>query len=504
MNLKDDALMVLLLMLIVKSAFSQSTAPIEARLLNQSTSGQTIIFNLGEHDNVRAGDFAIVLKKVRGNNVRDLRVVPAARARVVKVNTDSSVWILYKLIDPKLMKKGDKYLVMTETQALRGRLIPSVQETTIISSKNESKEVTKSAIVHDRNRIAKLADKYGGAANLHGPEERSDKTFDLLTVEEWEKNKGDAYRTALYRSPDREEFRRQFRLETFEKLVTGYLKKVNDPDFSYDAFYEEQMRDNFSNEFRKSSAMQTEYKNFLADQQLSRSADAKLYRSILEKGESWSEDFSDEELRDRLQGVSVLQENDRRLFISSKPNRYMLNFDYGKHFTDSQESEDAVTKRTQRFTVGANFELVPFLRHPKLERFTLDIGGRVNKNAFEYGGTNAHYNEVSGSLGANWYPLYAPYTVQAPVLFLGTYIRTGTANAMGVRSNEKANYTVYSFPGFRGGLKYMIKSNFGLRIAVSMETLNMDQYESSEVNGALPASTKLVEGKADVGLILAF
>ena len=123
-----------------------------------------------------------------------------------------------------------------------------------MSPKSESVDLAKSALKNDQDRLAKLDQKYANGANLHGAEERSDKDFELLNLEAWEKNKGDRFQTALYRSPDRESFRRRFRLETFENLVTSYLKKVNAPDFNYEAFYEEQMRDNFSNDFRKASA----------------------------------------------------------------------------------------------------------------------------------------------------------------------------------------------------------------------------------------------------------
>ena len=164
--------------------------------------------------------------------------------------------------------------------------------------------------------------------------------------------------------------------------------------------------------------LQTEYKDFVANRAQQKSVDAKLYRSILEKGESWSENFSDEELRERLHGVSVLQENDRRLKIASKPNRYMVNLDYGVHLTNDQTSDDPATQRDNRYTVGGLFEFVPFLHHETLERFSIEGGVRMDRNAFENNGTNLPYNETSLSLGANWYPLYASYVISTS-LFSG-------------------------------------------------------------------------------------
>ena len=63
----------------------------EARLLNQSTSGQTVVFNLGIHDGVKSGDYAVIVKQIRSLDDRDLRLVPVAKARNVKINSDSSL-----------------------------------------------------------------------------------------------------------------------------------------------------------------------------------------------------------------------------------------------------------------------------------------------------------------------------------------------------------------------------------------------------------------------------
>src|SRR5437899_2994863 len=70
----------------------------------------------------------------------------------------------------------------------------------------------------------------------------SDADAELIDLESWEKNNSSRYRTSLYKSANKEEWRRQLRLSTFEKLVTAYLKRVNDPDFNYDRFYDTQKR----------------------------------------------------------------------------------------------------------------------------------------------------------------------------------------------------------------------------------------------------------------------
>jgi hypothetical protein len=476
----------------------------EARLLNQSTSGQTVVFNLGIHDGVNSGDYAVIVKQIRSLDDRDLRLVPVAKARNVKINSDSSVWILYKIYDQELLIKGDKFSVLSESHMLSGRRPPQLGRITLVTDKNKIKEQITDAENDDKHRLGKLDDKYEVMTPAHENHAKTDTDADLIDVEQWKKNKDSRYRSSVYKSADKEEFRRQLRLTTFEKLVTAYLQRVNDPDFNYDTFYEKQRKSGFANEFSVNGSYGSEYSRFLREESVKTSADAKLFRSILEKGESWSEDYSDEELRKTLNYVSVLQEKDRRLMVISKPTRFTLALEYGFTMNDAQTEDDAQYHRDSLYSTEIDFEVTPFLRHEALERFTVDATFRLNYTAFAADAFNADLNEYSLSLGANWYPVYASYVVEAPIFYLGTYLRSGFANANAPTPNEQANYTVLSLPGFRAGFKYLLRNRVGIRLQASMETLKIERYEASKTNSVLPENANLVETKVGVGLAYAF
>lgn len=476
----------------------------EARLLKQSKSGQTALFNMGSHDGVAEGDYAVIAKEIRAQDFQGLRVVPVARARNVKMNTDSSVWILFKIHDPELLVEGDKFLILSESTLLKGRRDPRIGKMVVVARDKTVTEDTLDSLDDDNDRLSKKKDSYPAIAPLHGRELRSDNDVDLLDVEKWTKRKNTETRTALYKSPNQDEFRRSLKLSTFEKVVTAYLKQVNNPSFNYDSFYDEQMRSQYYNEFNKHSTFNTEYHDYLRDKAAVSASEAKLRRQILEKGEIWSEDYSDEELRGTLRAVSVLQEKDRRDYIVANPNRYLLNFSYGVPLSDGQSKEDTVYRRDSRYSIELNFEATPFIKHQTLERFTLTASFRNNKSAFADNKLNMDLNENSLSFGANWYPWYAPYTIQAPVIFLGTYFRTGQGTVESPTAQQKGNYTITSVPGFLAGLRYNFKNNFGLRIAGSIETLDLSRYESDQAESVLPEDKKLVEGKLGMGLGYSF
>lgn len=476
-----------------------------ARLLNQSSSGQTAVFNLGLYDGVKEGDFAVIVKEIRDLKTRDLRLLPVAKAKNIKLNTNNSIWILYKFYDAELMVKGQSYLILSESMMMKGRRDPRFARISVVTEKDKTAFQVQQNLKNDKDRIAKLKDRYPELTTLHQPEARSDKDGEMLDVEGWKKFGQDRYRTALYKSPHQQDFQRELRLVSFEKLVTAYLKRVNDPKFNYDEFYDEQMKIAFANEFRKRSNFATEYENFLSLQAQKAISDAKLYRSILEKGESWSEDFSDEELRVVMNEVSVLQEKDRRRYVIAEPTRFSTYFAYGMNLTDAQTEKDTTYQRDNRYSGELELEGTPVLKHETLERFTLHAAIRTNYTAYDAGdNVNASVDELSVSGGFNWYPVYPPHAVEAPAIFLGTYVRSGTAGVKAEGRNEKANYTVLGLPAFRGGMKYNFRNKFGLRVFLSMETLTLDRYEQSRFGSILRNDVTFTEAKMNFALAYSF
>jgi hypothetical protein len=476
----------------------------EARLLGMSSSGQTALFNLGIHDGVKDGDYAVIVKEIRDIKTRDLRLLPVAKARNIKISTVNSVWILFKTYNSELLKRGDRYIILSESQMLNGRRDPILSRLSVITDKDKVAMQTGEALADDKDRLSKLKNQYPEIATVHEKEIRTDKDVEIVDVEGWRLYKNEKHRTSLYKSPHAKDFQRELRLNTFEKMVTAYLQKVNEPNFSYDAFYDEQKKVQFMNEFRDRSNFSTEYESFLSFQSQKVVADARLYRSILEKGETWSEDFSDDELAGVLKQVSVLQEKDRRHYVMADPTRYAVFLGYGMPISDEQTQKDASYRRDSRYALDLDFEGTPILKHEVLERFTLNATLRLNKSAMESGGYNADVNETSATVGMNWYPLYAPHAIESPAFFLGTYIRSGTASVQAPTINEKANYTVLSLPGFRAGMRYNFKNNLGLRIALSMETLSLDRYEQNKLNSKLPDSASLAEGKMNFAFAYTF
>jgi hypothetical protein len=476
----------------------------EARLVTLSKSGQTAVFNIGVHDGVKEGEYGVMVKEINALDKQKLRLIPVARARNVKINADTSIWILYRVYDAGLLSKDDKYLFFTESNVMNGRRDVRVGRMTVIGKDGRAKEAVTNSLRDDKDRLSKLKDKYEEDEMYHDKEFRTDDDVKLLNVDEWRESGKTQYRTAIYKSPYEKEWSREHRLSTFEKMVVAYLKKFNDPNFNYDEFYSKQAKVAFSNELKVHSSYDSEYENFLYRESRRKTAEAKVYRSILEKGRSWSENYSDEELRQVLQEVSVLQESDRRDYVIADPHRYTFYFDYGVHLTDHQTDKDTGYRRSGLYTLQAELEGIPFIRKTDLERFTIFGNVRSSKSAFSANNLNIGLDDLAVALGLNWYPMHAPYAIQSPMIFLGTFVRSGYGTATAPSGGEKGTYTSLVAPGFQGGVRYNFRNGVGMRFTASLETMQLERYGKTLAKPVLPDHTSVTEGKMGFAMAYSF
>jgi hypothetical protein len=479
-------------------------AQVEARLLSQSSSGQTSAFNVGTLDKIFEGDEVVILKSIHELEEKKLRVVPVAKGRCIKSTTAGSIWILYKIFSPELFVAGDAFLLMTDSNLLKAQRDPDLGRTTIVSDKKDLSSNIKSYLSGDQDRLSKKKMEYVSVEKTKSTKKIGDDDVKLIDADEWKAEKKSRYRGAIYKSASDEKFKQSYRLEKFHQLVTDYLNRVNHPDFNYDQFFADQMRDGSSNEFRKKGNMESEYEKFLYEKSLKSGQEKKFYQSVLNKGEAWSEDFSDEELRIMLGNVSVMNEKERRVEVPSKPYRYSFFFDYGHIVSNAQNDESQTYRRESLRSLGVELEATPFLKHKELERFTLFLNPQLTQSAFQLDQVNLNFDSYSTLLGIHWYAVNPPYRIYAPILFFGAFTRFGYSVVESPETTDSAKYTVFSFPGLQIGARINLKNRLGLRIVGSMESLKLERYEVNKADSFLTQNLDLVESKIALGLSYSF
>jgi len=426
-------------------------AQVEGRLLSQSSSGQTAVFNLGKHDSVAEGDYAVLVKEIGEEGAKKLRVVPVAKARNIKTSIYQSVWVLYHIYDPKLLKIGDKYSVFTDRNILKGQVDPKVSQTTLIVDPENKSEVVKSYLVEDKNRLAKKQDSYKVNEVIHGPEIISNTDFNLVDVDEWRQQNKTRYRSSIFKSSRPQDF-------------------------------------------------MNEYEHFLYEQSKVTGLEAKMYKEILDRGEAWSEDFTDEELSRVLNQVSILDEKERRDQAASRPFAHSVSFEYGKILTNAQSDNDLTYMNKDLKFYGLDFEFFPFLKLQKFDKFSISVNPQYTNSAFFATQRNVNLTHYSSTFGFNWYLNQIPYKIHFPILFVGAFGRIGYGTASSPLTSDQAKYNVISVPGLRAGAKMNFKNRLSLRLVTTIETLKLERYEINKTGTYLDERYNLLESKLVLAL----
>ncbi len=488
------------MLLFAQTAFGQ----VEVRLISQSASGQTILFNIGHLEGIKAGEFAAILKPIRNPQDIDLRMVPVGKARCIKVGSDSSIWMVYRVFDGELLVAGDKFELLTESKVLAGRKRYSVGRTEIVGHKGEVKKNTYEALEGDRERLSKLSNKYQTDKLNHLPEDRFEDDFNVVDVTKWDSEKGIAYKSPLYRGPERAEFRKVVRIETFEKMVSAYLKRVNDPGFSYETFYAEQKKEEDAHEFRKKSTFVTEYDNFLEAKSKEKNKEAKIYQAMLARGDSWSDDFSDEELRTMLGRVGRVEENVRRYKIQEWGFKHQLSFSAGLGMYNNETKDDPDNSKGGGKEFELGYEFFPFAKVDGWQNWTFFGSFRLNTTSFGHKTYNVESSEYSGALGVNVYPWYPPQTIDKVLPFIGVYGRFGRSKLTTLATQETGDYTLVALPGLHGGIKYQLANGVSLRVRGHIEKQQLEVIETKYLGANLPDRADLIDAKLGVGIGYAF
>lgn len=484
-------------------SFAREGGVVEARLIVKSSTSRTVLLNVGQLDQIRAGDFVVFIRKTY--NVLDdkERLLPVAKGRVIQAGKSRSIVMLYQVEDLKQIVSKEKYIVAVESVMMAGRRKLHSDRLTLVEEKKLVPTTLEEKRVGDKDGLALRRDEYRVGRKNHELGETYAKDGTLTDVDQWVTVGRDGeqkFARALWRSPHEKEFQIQKRLETFDKLVAAYLARVNDEDFNYDKFYAEQARDN-GGMFQKNNTSINQYEQFLQDERNNQDREAELYREMLAKGEGWSDEYSDEELSSRMQSVGFVVEQERRQTALVVNRSWQLMGSLGINVLDNENRADPQNSRKIKWNVEVGGEIFPARNHSELERLGLWGSLRYLQDGISIGQLNAQLDERSLGIGANWHFLQPAWAVNRNIPFLGLGVRTGVVTLKVPSNGQQANYSMISFPMAVAGFKYNLRSGLGLRLAFSVEKLLLEKTEDNvTTDSVLPKRTDFLDGRIAFGL----
>jgi len=472
----------------------------EARLLSKSSSAQTILLNIGDLEQVKTGDYAVLMRRVRAQDVMAFRIIPIAKGRVVRTGRNRSIWFLYDIPDKSQLVLRDTYLITTESMSISGRRELENTRLNVVDEKQDLPSNFAAKNEGDKNLLALRKKEYTSVRETHKLGEAPEKDgvlYDASMYVTEGKNGEMKFPRALWRSPYEKDFAKQKRLETFEKIVSVYLERVNDPLFNYGDFYWRHFRSE-SGQLSAMRSYQNTYDQLLEEENKSLTKEAAQYRELLEKGQAWSAEYSDEELAAMMNKIGIVYEQDRRRTIATKLYNWQLMGSLGLNMLDNENRADQENASKAKWNFELGGEWFPVPRAESLQKFSLWSFVRYVRDGVSVGQLNAQSTEYSLAVGGTWHMLHSPFMFDRNIPFISVGFRTGVNRL--ATTGEEANYDMNSFPTIVAGIKYNFRSGMGLRVGVGFEKLQLEQTKSNNLNAVLPQREDIVEARLNLGL----
>lgn len=499
------------LFLITQSAWANQTY----RLIQRSTTGRTIILNVGSLDGVRDNDVATVLKKNPLGKM-DYYTELVAQCKSIKVLNNRSIWFCFKLFKEKLLRKGKAYLVGEQSKLMRGRKKPSVKRRKIVTKKgNEAKSLKDYFRGTDEDYLTRNDYSFTKQERLKNNIGHTDYDFEVIDFSSWDAAPSKLfdymesqvvrgrkfYPKDIYTSPRQSEFLARRNLDTYEKMIVNYLEKVNDPNFSYKELYYEKLGDDNPYRNIQSNGIRLSTYDLMKNEQKERLRKTRAtYRKLLTQGPNWSDEYSDEDLERLIYEKGIMDEEERRRILVARKHSYQITASMGFNMVNNENVTD--TTNTEQFKIAfeLGYEYYLARRYPRLEDFTFELSFRGNQDAYSIGDSNAVATEYSLNNSVYWYPWFKPNVVEENLFFFGLSFRFFGRTNLDIPANgEQGIYSVSSVPGIRAGVKYNFRSNWGLRVLASYENLVMTRIERNFV-GDLPESLNATDMKVSFGV----
>ena len=463
-----------------------------------SASGRTFTLNRGKYDNIRVGEYGVLIVKSYIDEKKSV-YKPVAKLKLIKSFERDSVWIAYKVFLKSSISQGRKYILLTESQMLKGRTDLTIKRTSLVTNSDATLEVKDFLLEGDNLAVKK--DDFIVIEKPHEKEKHFETDVDLIDVKKFEKTLGDEklYVSGLYRSPHGKEFSKRKRVRTFEKMVVAYLNKYNDPSFRYEKFYEEQARGN-SSEFTEKSLSNVYNKQYDEKLVTDRKRKQELYESLLNKGEAWSEEYTDNQLQGLLRDFSIVREQKRRETLASFKYTHQLSFSFGLNLIDNDNVNDIETTQETPYDFSFSYESEFMTDVDMLKYLTYEYSFRRSHDSF-YGGTyNLESLEYSVASHLNWYPFIRSGTINRNIFFFGLTARFGYSSLSNNTTGDTGAYQVYSLPGVNVGIKYNFENSWGYKIMMSYQSIIVEKVVRAEDGDILPNEDNYIEGKMSAGI----
>ena len=469
------------------------------RVVERTKSGKLVRLNMGK-TSLEAEEVAllVMLTKQKTEYIKHpYRYVPVAKVQLVKAGERNSLWFLdnKRKIPFNVLKVGASYLLLRKSDFLKKRVPYKSSRRLVVT--NKGRTLSDEEVLFRKNRKQELQN-----IKLHSQAWNRLEQFEVIDIAKWKENRRSEpwinpqyeslFADKLIRKSDDVNLPEYKNLETYEKMLVAYLKKINDPKLTWEERYA--LEDSFIKSKRNPDLVIG-----LNEKMASKEANERVELQKKLEGQGWTQNYSKEEMRDWVEKYGAISEIETR----EEVDRYSLqggyHFSIGFNMIDNELESDFANSRGLKINIEGTYEWFIFRTSNNwLKDISLEFGLRYALDGVSTGAANALTVETSFSARAFWYPI-SPFRMNKNIYFLGVGARLGFAGLTVERTNEEGTYNVVGL-GIFGGYRYNFLSGWGMRVLVSLEPGGFQSSSRSEPIVHLQESISATDLRVQLGL----
>jgi len=457
---------ILAFILISQGLFAQNLPLVE--IIEVSSSGRTVILNIGEFEGIKSDDYGVLVKK------ENEELIYLASGVVKKLNNHQSLWFLDNEIFPEDLAEKS-VLQLASSKIFEGRV--DVKKNKKVSTNTSGylsrvknlpsyvNEVFEIEDLTERNAYI-LENRIKATENIFIPE--VDKN---VTVVEIDNNIFDPKKSEELKKKERES--KRARLNT---LIKGSVSKINNKKSTLPFYHD---LDKFSDR----NSMENSFDSFLDNMDSQEQIESKYIGSKKYLDPLWQGDLSDKDLREHFLSVEKKYQQDRKkLAKNNLPGNeifFRLGYSFIKHTSEVDQSFQSTNK-----SISFGYEWHLMRLDTALRYFSLEMGADVTNGHYEIKeNENFETGDLDFRVMLNLYLNGLPSEINRFIWYLGAGGRLGSAVVSGQNLNGDSSYFKTTFPSGQFGLKYRIhggdendflpKIGFGLNALLILDYLDM-------------------------------
>jgi hypothetical protein len=480
----------------------------EVTLTDLSSSERSAVVDRGGLENYSDHMFGKFFVQTGDKNYPKIFLV--AEGELIKSFPKKSYWLFTKVYLPRIIKPGNKVLVLTSNQVTSGRPIFQKQRHVVLS-KDQYDSVESYLSQNSNNvpdRLIEDLDSYDPSDEMFETKKVPEADQLVQTYESFRK-KGGQHMSDDYEDESTERFfvgkrevhladiKREEDKKLLDSIAKNYVDKTNDQKFGLaNGIYKEQKKTPGEPELNEKITVTSVYDDMKEEKKLRETIDPKAVAKIKRDGPNWSADMDDVTLRRYFIRTGLEHEARRRELALNELEGNEIMFHYSGSAINHTTSSDQ-NYQNLGYSIGLGYDLHLSRTSQDLKQWSLQFILEKGVSDYDIGGQNARGEEGYYGAYLNYYFVNNPLTLNSFIFLGGLGIKAGSVSMSNAELSKEYSYQVLTLPSFQIMTKYRFRSgdltedtaNVGASLnagmVVDMKRMSVIDNLADDINGKI-------------------